>query len=111
MKLKHAVLALAVTGMLSAQLYASESRAQNPQAAQPVVVFSQTDINAMFEQAGQPMQLSALSQQEMKGTEGAWWPIFYYAPALTSAAWMFYQSSAYLPAYHISNVARYYWNK
>lgn len=69
-QLKHAALALAMTGLLSAQAHASE----NLQAAQPVAAFSQTDINAMFEQAGQPMQLAALSQQEMKETEGAFGP-------------------------------------
>ncbi|MDG3066177.1 hypothetical protein ACFQ4M_10685 [Thauera mechernichensis] len=68
---KHAAVALAMVGMLSAQANASEVQVQNLQAAQPIAAFSQTDIDAMFEQAGQPMQLAALSQQEMRETEGA----------------------------------------
>lgn len=71
---KHAAVALAMVGMLSAQANASEAQVQNLQAAQPIAAFSQTDIDAMFEQAGQPMQLAALSQQEMRETEGVvWW--------------------------------------
>ncbi|NMG68792.1 hypothetical protein [Parazoarcus communis] len=108
---KHAALTLVMAGLLSAQAHASEAQVQNLQAAQPIATFSQTDINAMFEQAGRPMQLAALSQQEMKETEGAWWPILYYAPALSGAAWTFYQSSAYMPAYHVSNAVRYYWSR
>lgn len=110
-QLRHAALVLTMAGLLSAQAQASEAQVQNLQTAQPVAAFSQTDINAMFEQVGQPMQLAALSQQEMKDTEGAWWPLFYYAPAFTAAAWTFYQSSAYMPAYHIGNAAGYYWNR
>lgn len=71
-QIKHAALALAMVGMLSAQAHASEAQVQNLQAVQPVAAFSQTDINAMFEQTEQPMQLATLSQQEMKETEGAW---------------------------------------
>ncbi|ENO94238.1 hypothetical protein C662_04588 [Thauera sp. 28] len=98
---KHAAVALAMVGMLSAQANASEVQVQNLQAAQPVAAFSQTDIDAMFEQAGQPMQLAALSQQEMRETEGAvWWYILYDAPPLSAAAWTVYQSSAYMPLYH-----------
>ena len=71
-QIKHAALALAMVGMLSAQAHASEAQVQSPQDAKPVAAFSQTDISAMFEQADKPMQLVALSQQEMKETEGAW---------------------------------------
>lgn len=70
-QIKHAALALAMVGMLSAQAHASEAQMQSPQDAKPVVAFSQTDISAMFEQADKPMQLVALSPQEMKETEGA----------------------------------------
>lgn len=33
--------------------------------------FNQSDMNVIFEQAGQVMQLATLSKQEMKKTEGA----------------------------------------
>ena len=69
-KLKHATLALATAGLLSTQAHAGEANVDNLQAI-PVAAFNQTDLNAMFEQAGQPMQLAALSGQEMKETEGA----------------------------------------
>ncbi|MDO5058195.1 MAG: hypothetical protein Q4E06_12875 [Lautropia sp.] len=37
-----------------------------------MAAFSQQDINGLFDQADKPMQLAALSRQEMKETEGAW---------------------------------------
>ena len=66
-KFKHAALALGAASLMAVQ-------AQSPQAV-PVATFSQADINTMFDQAGQSMQLVALSGQEMKETEGAfgWW--------------------------------------
>ncbi|MCW8165631.1 hypothetical protein D8B22_04435 [Verminephrobacter aporrectodeae subsp. tuberculatae] len=69
-KFKHAALALATAGLLSAQAHASEAQVENLQAL-PVAAFSQADIDAMFEQADKPMQLAALSDQDMKETEGA----------------------------------------
>lgn len=71
-KFKHAALALAAASLMAVQAHAIEVQAQSPHAV-PVATFSQADINTMFEQAGQPMQLAALSGQEMKDTEGAWW--------------------------------------
>ncbi len=71
MQLKHAVLALASVGMLSAQAYATE--AQVEAATQPVAAFTEADMAALFDNAHQPMQLAALSDQEMKETEGAYW--------------------------------------
>ena len=71
---KHAAMVLMATGLLSAQAYASESPLQQVQTA-PVAAFAQTDINAVFEQADKPVQLAALSPQEMKETEGAVAPL------------------------------------
>jgi|SRR5580765_3339002 len=67
-KFKHTALTLVATGLLSVQAHASEAHLQ---AIQPVAAFTQTDINTMFEQADKPMQLAALSAQEMRETEGA----------------------------------------
>jgi len=74
MQLKHTVIALAAAGMLSTQAYASEMQVDAAlQPGETVAAFTDADIQAMFEQeAGQPMQLAALSQQEMRETEGAW---------------------------------------
>jgi hypothetical protein len=71
MQLKHTVLALAVAGMISGQAYAAEAQVEAV-GARPVADFSQTDLQALFEQDAKPMQLAALSEQEMKETEGAW---------------------------------------
>jgi hypothetical protein len=68
---KHAALAMAMASLLSAQAHASESQALKPEDAKPII-FSQTDANVIFDQTGKPMQLAALSQQEMKDTQGAW---------------------------------------
>jgi hypothetical protein len=79
MKFKNAALALAVAGLLSAQVHAGEVdgqvQAQDLQAAPiaTLAAFDQTDINAMFEQVDTPMQLAALTSVEMKETEGALW--------------------------------------
>jgi hypothetical protein len=70
-KFKHAALALGAASLMAVQAHATEVQAQSPQAV-PVATFSQADINTMFDQAGQSMQLVALSGQEMKETEGAW---------------------------------------
>lgn len=73
-KYKHALLALAAANLMAVKVHATEVQAQDPQ-AMSVVTFSQADIHSMFDQAGKPMQLAALSGQEMKDTEGAfgWW--------------------------------------
>lgn len=73
MKLKHVALALAATAMLTAQAQASETQVQTLQAVQPTVIFAETDMQAMFEGSDKPMQLAALSGQEMKETNGAYW--------------------------------------
>ncbi len=83
MQLKHAVIALAAAGVLSTQAYAAEAQAEAVlQPAQPVAAFTEADMQALFDNAGQPMQLAALSQQEMRETEGAalWFaPIVFHA--------------------------------
>lgn len=69
-KFKLATLATTAALLLCTQAHASDAKADRPQ-AMPEAVFSQTDINAMFDQTGRPMQLATLSVQEMKATEGA----------------------------------------
>lgn len=71
---KHAAMVLMAAGLLSAPTYASESLLSQVQAA-PVATFAQEDINTVFEQADKPLQLAALSSQEMKETEGAIAPL------------------------------------
>ncbi len=73
-KFKHAALALGAASLMAVQAQATEVQAQSPQAV-PVATFSQSDLNTLFDQAEKPMQLAALSGQEMKETEGAfgWW--------------------------------------
>lgn len=83
--LRHAALIAAMTGFLTAQAHAGEGG------------FSKNDLNTLFEGLDKPMQLMALSQQEMEKTEGAVWWVLYYAPAATNVAWNMYQSSAYMP--------------
>jgi hypothetical protein len=54
---KKAALALATTGVLSTQAYASEVQVDQL----PAVSFSQTDVHAMFEPTDKPMEIVALS--------------------------------------------------
>ena len=79
MKFKNAAFALAVAGLLSAQVHAAETQVKDLQAAPiaTLATFDQTDISAMFEQTAQPMQLAALSSVEMMETEGA---VLWFAP-------------------------------
>lgn len=64
--LKSTVIATALSASLVAPAIANES----PSAA--ATQFSATDMRQMFEQDARPMQVAALSQKEMKETEGAW---------------------------------------
>ncbi len=78
MQLKHVVVTLAAAGMLSAQASASETQVEAAiQPAQAAATFTDADISVLFEVSDQPMQLAALSEQEMRETEGAWWPVVY----------------------------------
>ncbi|RKW17330.1 MAG: hypothetical protein D8H94_04220 [Cardiobacterium sp.] len=71
---KHAatIVALSAAGLLSTQAYAAEAGIKAASNPQKLSAFSQDDINGMFETSGKPMKLAALSQKEMKETEGAW---------------------------------------
>jgi hypothetical protein len=74
MQLKHTFVALAAAGLLSTQAYASEAQIEAAiPSAQPVAAFTDADMQALFgqEDAQKPIQLAALSPQEMKETEGA----------------------------------------
>jgi len=72
MQLKHTVVALAAAGMLSVQAHAGEMQVEAAiQPAQTVAAFTDADLQALFEASDKPMQLAALSQQEMRETEGA----------------------------------------
>ena len=74
MQLKHTVVALAAAGLLSAQAHAGEMQVETAiQPAQTVAAFTDADLQALFEASDKPMQLAALSQQEMRETEGALW--------------------------------------
>lgn len=70
--IKRMVLVLAAVGMVSTQAYAGETAVKTTPLSPQLSAFSQDDINSMFEASGKPMQLAALSTQEMKETEGAW---------------------------------------
>jgi len=68
MKLKQKLVAAIVAAMATTSVVA------NPVATLPTVgAFSKSDMASLFDQDAQPLQLAALSGQEMKETEGAWW--------------------------------------
>lgn len=73
-KLKQTVLILASAGMLSVQAHAAELSVNTLPSQQSVAAFSQQDIQGLFDQTEQPMQLAALSRTEMKETEGTFIP-------------------------------------
>lgn len=67
---KQAAVVIATVGMVSMQAHAGETAVKSATSIQPMAAFSQQDINGLFDQADKPMQLAALSQQEMKDTSG-----------------------------------------
>jgi len=75
MKMKHLGLTLALAGMLSTQAYAGEAQIEALQPAAPVAAFTDADLKALFEHADKPMRLAALSDAEMRETEGAVAPL------------------------------------
>ncbi|MEQ1603205.1 MAG: hypothetical protein ABL885_15730 [Methylophilaceae bacterium] len=77
MKKLLAMFALAV--VITGNAYATETNSGNDlmaatqvQAAAAGVVMNSVDMQAAFQQDAQPMQMAALSGQEMKETQGAW---------------------------------------
>lgn len=68
--LKGTAIVLISVGLLSMHAHASDAHVK-PLRAQLVMDFNHSDMNAIFEQADQPMQVTTLSKQEMKETEGA----------------------------------------
>jgi len=84
MKLKQTGIALVAAGMLSANVYANEATIEQI-SAQPQAAFTETDLSALFEQDAKPMQLAALSGQEMKETEGTLAP--WVVGGLVGGAW------------------------
>jgi hypothetical protein len=84
MKLKSTVVAGLLTASMAVPVFANEA------VLTPLPQFTAHDAQMLFEQDAKPMQLAALSQQEMKETEGEWiW--FFYAAAPTfywTANWM-----------------------
>ena len=85
------------------------------QDAQPLpsttAALESSDMSFAFEQTAQPVQMVMLSEQEMKETEGAFWPVFmyYYALPVSSFAVTMWQSSAYMPLGHAMNGVRNWW--
>jgi len=80
MKLKQLGMALALAGMLSAQVHASETAMEaSPLAAASINAVTQDDLVALFgaENDAKPMQVAALSDAEMRETEGGWLPVAY----------------------------------
>ncbi len=66
MKLKSAVIAGMLAASMTAPAFANEA------VTAPLPQLTMQDAQALFEQDAKPMQLAALSSQEMKETEGAW---------------------------------------
>jgi len=60
---------------VSLSAFANEAQPINVAPAETIQQFTDADMQLVFEQDTQPMQLAALSQTEMKETEGAWLPI------------------------------------
>ncbi|MCL2644735.1 MAG: hypothetical protein FWD51_04660 [Betaproteobacteria bacterium] len=99
MKMKSIVLAAALSVSFATTAFAGEAQQLSSLQTAPAAVAQQTfdaaDMQQLFGQESRSMQLATLSQQEMRETEGAFWPlpVLLYAPAATNFAWMLYNSS------------------
>lgn len=69
--LKTTLLAGALSLSMAMPAFANESQS----AVAPIEPFSAADVSLVFEENAKPMQLAALSPQEMKETEGAVAPL------------------------------------
>jgi hypothetical protein len=109
MSIKKWLLALVVSANFMTVAYAGNEPSSMEQ---PNVTFTTADVQKVFEQNDQKsFQVAALSQQEMKETEGAWfWMVYYYAPALTTIAYNAYNTSAYMPVYHYTTFISNWWS-
>ncbi|MDO4683012.1 MAG: hypothetical protein Q4B17_09540 [Lautropia sp.] len=94
-KLKQTVLVLATVGMVSVQAQAAEMSASRLPTQQLQAVFSQQDIQGLFDQGEKPMQLAALPSSEMQETQGAFIPLVLGGMAMNSLI-----SSVYYAATH-----------
>ncbi len=80
--MKKQLLSLAIVALFASNAYASEPQeatllpgivaAAQSQAVDATPALNALDMQAAFQQDKQPMQVAALSGQEMKATEGAW---------------------------------------
>lgn len=68
--LKSIVVMLASVSLLSLQAHASDGKVKLLE-GNSAMDFNHSDMSAIFENADQPMQVTILSKQEMKETEGA----------------------------------------
>jgi len=78
MKLKSTLFAGVLAASLAVPAFANEGAV-----AAPLPQFTAADTQMLFEQDARPMQLAALSQQEMKETEGA---VIWFAPVAWAGA-------------------------
>ena len=81
--------------------------AHNALSLEPLPEFSAADTQMLFEQDAMPMQLAALSDKEMRETEGAYWLVYvggvfilYNAPRITQFGMNMLNMSAYQPLGH-----------
>ena len=105
MKLKSTLFAGVLVASLAAPAFANDAPL-----VEPLPQFSAAETQMLLEQEAMPMQLATLSQQEMKDTEGAWWPVYmggsfvlYNAPRFTQFGMNMMNTSAYQPLGHAVN--------
>jgi hypothetical protein len=106
MKLKPVLFASVLAATLSVPAFANDAAMTTP-----LPQFTAADTQMLFEQDVNPMQLAALSKNEMKETEGALLPAFYYggafllvnAPRISQFGMNMLNTSAYQPVSHAMN--------
>jgi hypothetical protein len=75
--------------------------------------FSENELQSVFAKDDkEKMDIVALSQNEMQETKGAWiWMAYYFAPGATAFAYNLYNTSAYMPIYHLSHFVGSNWRR
>ncbi|BEV18097.1 hypothetical protein HBDW_48850 [Herbaspirillum sp. DW155] len=74
---------------------------------------SENELQSVFAtDSKEKMDVVALSQNEMQETKGAWiWMAYYFAPGATAFAYNLYNTSAYMPIYHLSHFVGSNWRR
>lgn len=105
MKLKSTLFTGVLAATMAVPVFANNAPIDTP-LVEPLPQFTAADTQMLFEQDAMPMQLAALSQLEMKETEGAAPPLFWAAGVVITRGIAHYVPRGVISSNQAVNVAR-----